>query len=70
MKHPETAQLARAAFQASGAKTYPEFLRLFDGAIATRTFADWMAGNKPAQPIAQLVLREVIAGWRPGNAGK
>lgn len=65
MKHPDTAALARSAFDASGAKSHPEFIGLFGGAIGLRTFRGWLAGEQPAAPLAQLVLREFVAGWRP-----
>lgn len=56
--------LAVEAYRASGCKTHAEFIALFGGAIGLRTFRDWLAG-KVVPPLAQLVLREVIAGWRP-----
>ncbi len=65
MKHPDTAALARQAFDAAGVNTHGEFIALFGGAIALRTFRRWLAGEGPADPLAQLVLREFIAGWRP-----
>jgi hypothetical protein len=65
MSHPETAKLAREAFDASGVKTHAEFTALLGDAIALRTFRRWLAGKGPADPLAQLVLREFIAGWRP-----
>lgn len=65
MKHPETAALAKAAYAASGEDSVAAFVRLFNGAIGARTFWGWMRGEQPAAPIAQLVLREFVAGWRP-----
>jgi hypothetical protein len=65
MKHPDTAKLAQDAFAASGCRSHPEFVRLFSGAIGLRTFRGWLAGEQPAAPVAQLVLREFVAGWRP-----
>ncbi len=66
MKHPDTAALAQQAFAASGAATHPEFIAMFPpGAIGLRTFRGWMLGEAPAMPLAQLVLREFAAGWRP-----
>lgn len=65
MKHPDTAALARQAFEASGCKSHPEFIALFGGAIGLRTFRGWLNGEQPAMPLAQLVLREFVAGWRP-----
>lgn len=65
MKHPDTARLAREAFEASGCKTHPEFVAVFHGAVGLRTFRGWLKGEQPAMPLAQLVLREFIAGWRP-----
>ena len=65
MKHPETAALVKRAYEAAGVSTHNEFIALFGGAIAIRTFRRWLAGEGPADPLAQLVLREFIAGWRP-----
>lgn len=65
MKHPETAALATRAYEAAGCKTHKEFCDLFGGAVGLRTFRAWTAGEQPAAPIAQLMLREFIAGWRP-----
>lgn len=64
-KHPETADLARRAYEASGCKTHPEFVAQFDGAVSLRSFRAWLAGEVPAAPLAQLMLREFVAGWRP-----
>ena len=64
-KHPETAALAKRAYEASGCKTHPEFVALFGGALSLRSFRAWLAGEVPAAPIAQLLLREFIGGWRP-----
>ena len=33
-KHPETAALAKRAYEASGCKTHPEFVALFGGALS------------------------------------
>ena len=69
IKHdPETQRLARAAYQASGCTTHLAFVAMFGDAVALRTFHDWLAGNQPATPLAQLMLREFIAGWRPSQA--
>lgn len=65
MKHPATADLARRAFSATGCKTHPEFVALMQGAVGLRTLRRWLAGEGPADALAQLVLRELIAGWRP-----
>lgn len=65
VKHPETADLAKQAYDASGCKTHREFVALFGGAIGLRTFRGWLAGEQPAQPLAALMLREFVAGWRP-----
>ncbi len=67
MKHPETASLARSAFEASGSKSVSSFVSSFNGAIGLRTFWAWMRGEQPAAALAQLVLREYIAGWRPSQ---
>lgn len=63
---PVSKQLALDAFAASGCKTHPEFVKLFGDAIGLRTFRGWLEGQRAA-PIAQLVLREFIAGWRPSQ---
>lgn len=65
MKHPDTADLASKAFTASGAKSHPEFVAIFGDAVGLRTFRGWLAGEQPAAPIARLMLREFVAGWRP-----
>lgn len=66
VKHPETQRLAQEAFTASGVKSHPQFIALFgEGVIGLRTFRYWLKGERPAEPLAQLVLREFIAGWRP-----
>lgn len=65
VKHPETARLAQEAYALSGAATHQQFCDIFGDAIGLRTFRDWLKGNFPAQPLAQLVLREFINGWRP-----
>lgn len=65
MKHPDTAELARRAFDATGLKTHGEFVAMMQGAIPLRTFRRWLAGDNPLDPLAQLVLREITAGWRP-----
>lgn len=62
--HPESVDLAKRAFAASGCKSHPEFVALFGGAIGLRTFRGWLEGQRAA-PLAALVLREFIAGWRP-----
>lgn len=65
-KHcPTTAALAKSAFDASGCKTHPEFVAMFGDAVSLRSFRGWLAGETPAAPIAQLLLREFVAGWRP-----
>lgn len=63
--YPETVDLAKRAYEASGCATHPQFVALFGGAISLRSFRGWLAGENPAAPLAQLVLREFIAGWRP-----
>lgn len=65
IKHPATADLARRAYEASGCKTHKEFVKMFGDAISLRSFRAWHAGEVPALPVAQLMLREFIAGWRP-----
>lgn len=69
VRHPETAGLASRAYKASGAKTHPEFVAILGGAVGLRTFRGWLAGEQPAAPIAQLVLREIATGWRPLSSG-
>lgn len=68
MKHPETAALAKAAFESSGCKTQTAFAALFGDALGLRTFRAWIVGEVPAAPMAQLMLREFVAGWRPSQA--
>ena len=65
MKHPETAQLARTAYEASGDASVPIFIARFKGAVGLRTFWGWLRGEHPATPLAALMLREFVAGWRP-----
>lgn len=65
VKHPETKALATEAYAASGCKTHGEFCALFGDAVGVRTFRGWLAGEQPAHPLAQLMLREFNAGWRP-----
>lgn len=65
MKHPQTAQLARETLEATGCRTHAEFCALTGNAIPLRTFRYWLAGDRPADPLAQLVLRSLKAGWRP-----
>ena len=65
MKHPDTAALANSAFEKSACQTHKEFCDQFGGAVGLRTFRGWLKGEQPAAPIAQLMLREFIAGWRP-----
>jgi hypothetical protein len=64
-KHPETKELATAAYKASQCTTHQQFCDLFGKAVGLRTFRGWLNGEQPAAPIAQLMLREFIAGWRP-----
>lgn len=64
-KHPETQRLATEAYEASGCATHTEFCALFGNAVGLRTFRGWLAGERPLPPIAALLLREFIAGWRP-----
>lgn len=63
--HPETAALAKAAFEASGCRTHQEFIDLFRGAVGLRTFRDWLAGTRAPMPLATMVLRAFVDGWRP-----
>lgn len=65
VKHPETARLARETYEATEVKTHAEFVALTGGAISLRTFRYWLAGDRPADALAQLVLRELGRGWRP-----
>lgn len=67
MKHPDTAELAKRALETSGL-THGEFAKLIH--VGTRTLSHWTAGTKPASPIAQMVLREVAAGWKPSAAAE
>lgn len=65
MKHEQTAKLAQEAFAASGVKTHADFCALTGNAIPLRTFRRWLAGDGPADALAQLVLRALRDGWRP-----
>lgn len=62
MKHPDTAALAREALESTGLKHH-DFAGMIQ--VGVRTLRAWLAGEKPAPPIAQMVLREVKGGWRP-----
>jgi hypothetical protein len=64
-KCPETKRLATEAYAKSGCSTHGQFVALFGDAVGLRTFRGWLAGDQPATTLAQLVLREFIAGWRP-----
>lgn len=70
LKHPQTAVAAREAFDATGAKTHPEFVALTLGAISLRTFRYWLAGERPADTMAQQYLGLIKDGWRPGQRAK
>jgi hypothetical protein len=63
----ETAELATEAFAASGCQSHEEFVRQFGDAVGLRTFRYWLSGQRPALPLAKLMLREYIAGWRPSQ---
>lgn len=65
--HPETQRLATEAYGASGCRTHADFCALFGGALGLRTFRGWLKGEQPAAPLAQLMLREFVAGWRPSQ---
>ena len=60
-------QLALDAYTLSGCKSHPEFVAMFGDAVGLRTFRGWLEGQRAA-PIAQLMLREFIAGWRPAQS--
>ncbi len=64
-KHITTASLAKRAYEASGCKTHEDFVKMFGDAISLRSFRAWLAGEVPAAPVARLMLREFVAGWRP-----
>jgi hypothetical protein len=64
-KHPETAALTKRCYEATGCKTHADFIALTGGAISLRTFRYWLAGERPADALASLVLRELETGWRP-----
>lgn len=68
-KHPVTSQLANSAFVKSGCQTHKEFVAMFGTAVGLRTFRGWLKGEAPAAPLAQLMLKEFIAGWRPTCIG-
>jgi hypothetical protein len=65
VRHPETQRLATEAYKASGCPTHQQFCDLFGDGVGLRTFRGWLKGEQPAAPLAQLMLREFIAGWRP-----
>jgi hypothetical protein len=61
-----TRALATKAYEASGCTKPEDFVALFGkDVIGSRSFRYWLNGERPASPLAQLVLREFIAGWRP-----
>lgn len=65
-KHPDTAALARKAFEASECKTHREFIALFgEDVIGLRTFRGWLAGDYALPSITRMLLEAFIAGWRP-----
>jgi hypothetical protein len=66
IRDPDAKALAEQAFAVSGCRTHAEFAGLFGDAVGVDTFRKWLAG-KPAAPIAKLLLREYVAGWRPGQ---
>lgn len=70
IKHPETAALAERAYEQSGCTTHRAFCDLFGDAVGLRTFRGWLNGEQPAAPVARLMLREFIAGWRPTCTSK
>lgn len=63
MKYPETAALAKAAFERSGCNTHREFADLI--CAGRRSFARWITGEGEARDISAMVLRNVAAGWMP-----
>ena len=64
-KYPEMQDLATRAFNLSGCNTHAEFCGLFGDAVGLSTFRKWLGGSHPGSPLAALMLREFIAGWRP-----
>lgn len=66
-KAPETKLLAGEAYRRSGCATHQKFCDLFGDAVGLRTFRGWLNGEQPATPLAHLMLREFIAGWRPSE---
>jgi hypothetical protein len=67
MNHPDTAQLAKAAYERSGAQTHEEFVAFMRNSISVRTVRRWLSGDIPATGLAHLVLREIGNGWIPGS---
>lgn len=65
MKYPETAKMAQAAFDGSGATTHQEFADIFECGL--RTFRAWLAGEKDPPRIAKMVLGQAAKGWRPAK---
>jgi len=65
MKHVETATLAKAALEGSGAKSHGEFAAIYGCGV--RTLRAWLAGEKNAPGLAKVLLREAAKGWRPSS---
>lgn len=68
MKHPDTADLAKRAFDRAcqtdpTIKTREDFARRLN--VGDRTLYRWLKGDNPAMDVAAMVLREVADGWLP-----
>lgn len=59
-KFPDTARLAKAAYERSGCKNHGEFAGLLR--IGVRTFRTRLAGDIDANDIIGFALEEVVAG--------
>lgn len=59
---PET--LAKQAYRASGCRTIEEFRQMLGG-VGRRSVCRWLAGEGPTGPLADMVFRNIIAGWKP-----
>jgi hypothetical protein len=56
--------LAQQAYRASGCRTIEEFRQMLGGP-GRRSLCRWLANEGPTPPMAQMVFRNIIAGWKP-----
>lgn len=66
--YPEVRDLATKAYAASGCSSVDQFA-VFLGGVGSRTVWRWIRGEGPLGGMAELVLAEVAAGWRPTRSG-